>query len=235
MLCLKRKSTIEIAIKIQSPREQGGLKLCVKVCQEGGKILNTVHIIIHFILLMLFLFFPVDFTLIYKFITNHFVAYIKKKPSVPPFFLLISKGTVDYKISTLLCTCTHFHSPCKFHAILNLIFWQIREIKIYQKTSLFFGKLVNLFCQQHKRYALTVTFFKFSFQEIINLLRCYFLLSFYLVLPLRVYVTVFGYHVSISCKADPKLKLKFAILMFSFKMIQNITNKNKMFNSCSMR
>lgn len=174
---------------------------------------------------MLFFFFPVDFTLIYKFITNHFVAYIKKTPQYHLFFLLISKGTEDYKISTLLCTCTHFHSPCKFHAILNLNILADSGNKNLPENLLILWKIGQPFLSIAQKI----------FQEIINLLRCYFLLSFYLVLPLRVYVTVFGYHVSISCKADPKLKLKFAILMFSFKMIQNITNKNKMFNSCSMR
>lgn len=67
---------------------------------------------------MLFFFFPVDFTLIYKFITNHFVAYIKKNPSVPPFFSADIKG--NRRLQDFNCTCTHFHSPCKFHAILNL-------------------------------------------------------------------------------------------------------------------
>lgn len=161
---------------------------------------------------MLFFFFPVDFTLIYKFITNHFVAYIKKTPQYHLFFLLISKGNrrlQDFNSSVYMYSFILADSGNKNLPENLLILWKIGQpfLSIAQKI----------------------------FQEIINLLRCYFLLSFYLVLPLRVYVTVFGYHVSISCKADPKLKLKFAILMFSFKMIQNITNKNKMFNSCSMR
>lgn len=41
---------------------------------------------------MLFFFFPVDFTLIYKFITNHFVAYIKKKTLSTTFFSADIKG-----------------------------------------------------------------------------------------------------------------------------------------------